>query len=268
MLERTEEHSSSLSLTKHMDNEWKAGLGTLGRFPLEVRRRIYNFLMVEHCRKHIHQTFHELRFKWDGILLIDEHTRYDRYEAGIFDFRLHNGDCGNQCCTSGSLRLQHTSSTLRNEYRDNLLASTRFNFIRPAGAVGFLTSLNPHDKLQIRRLILNIAEGRDLTSPRGNNAYDKYLQWKWICSAIPPTITLVVLDTMCNTSRWMTFDHPGLGYEARPLMGVFMELQCALLTTEVICKEVKTRAPKAKFQLGLCHINYEACFHAVMEEYN
>ena len=253
-----------------MDKEWKAGLGSLSRLPLETRRKIYDFLMLDNCSEHFHRTFHELRFKLHRILLIDEDTRYDRYEGGIFDYRLHNGDCGNQCHTSRSLRLQHTSSTLRNEYRDNLLASTCFNFISPAGAVGFLTSLTPHEKLQVRRLILNISERGDLAGPRANDGYDNYLQWKWICSALPPTLTSVVIDTMSREipTHWMKIQHPNYDFEARPLIEVFVKLQCALLTVEMMCKEIKHRAPKAKFRLGLYDPNYSPFFYAVLAECN
>ena len=51
-------------------------------------------------------------------------------------------------------------------------------------------------------------------------------------------------------------------------MDVFLDVQCALLTTEVICKEIKARSPNARFELGLADITYEACFRAVMAEYN
>ena len=51
--------------------------------------------------------------------------------------------CWSQCCTSRSLRLQHTSSTIRNEYRDNFLASTCFNLDGPAKSAIFLKSLTP-----------------------------------------------------------------------------------------------------------------------------
>ena len=51
-------------------------------------------------------------------------------------------------------------------------------------------------------------------------------------------------------------------------MDVFLDVQCALLTMEVICKEIKTRALGARLKLGLSHITYEACFRAVMAEYN
>lgn len=271
VVERTDEHSSSLALTKHMDNEWNAGLGNLSRLPLEVRRRIYDCLMTDTCRPHFNRTVaEELYFKLMRTLVITEHTRYDRYEAGIFDFRLHNGDCGNQCSTSRSLRLQHTSSALRNEYRENLLSSTCFKFIRPATAVGFLTYLTAHDKLQLRRLALMISEGRDSTLPRGDDSYNQHVQWKWVCRVMPPTLTLITIDTMgmWTPPRWRRVEHPGQDFPPRQVMDVFLDLQCALLTTEVICKEIKARALKAKFELGPCHINYEACFRAVMAEYN
>lgn len=253
-----------------MDKEWKAGLGTLSRLPFEVRRKIYDFLMRDNCRKHFHRTFYEIMFKSSRTLIIDGIVRYDRYEAKIFDYRLHNGDCGNQCCTSRSLRLQHTSSALRNEYRDNLLASTWFQFSTPAGAIGFMISLTPHEKLQVRRLTLNVSERRDLTAPGTNNGYDRYLQWKWVCSSLPPNLTSVVLDTSSRERfrEYMRFKHPRDEFEDQPLIEVFRKLQCALLTTEVICRETKKTAPKAKIQLGLCHPNYIACFHAVMAEYN
>ena len=252
-----------------MDKEWNAGLGSFSRLPLEARRRIYDLLMRDDCSEHFHRTFHELRFKDHRILLIDEDTRYDRYEARIYDYRLHNGDCGNQCHTSRSLRLQHTSSTLRNEYRDNLLASTCFNFMSPAGAVGFLTSLTPHEKLQVRRLTLNISERDYFAGPRANVGYDNYLQWKWVCSAVPPNLTSVTIDTMSRwiPMHWMKIHGPNFDLDTKPLIEVFVKLQCALLTVEMMCKEVKHRAPKAKFRLGLYDPNYSPFYHAVLAEY-
>ena len=254
-----------------MDKEWNAGLGTFSHLPLEVRRRIYDCLMLDTCRPHFNRTYaEELYFKLMRTLVINENTRYDRYEAGIFDFKLHNGECGNQCSTSRSLRLQHSSSTLRNEYRDNLLSSTCFKFERPAAAVGFLTHLTPHDKLQLRRLALYISEGCGSTSPRGDHAYNRYLQWKWVCAAMPPTLTSITIDTMGMwlPREWMRVEHPRRDFPARPVMDVFLDVQCALLTTDVICKEIKARSSEAKFELGLSHITYEACFRAIMAEYN
>ena len=67
---------------------------------------------------------------------------------------------------------------------------------------------------------------------------------------------------------WMRVGHPSRAFPARPVMDIFLDVQCALLTIEVICKEIKIRAPGARFKLGLSHITYEACFRAVMAEYN
>ena len=56
--------------------------------------------------------------------------------------------------------------------------------------------VTPHEELQLRCLSLYISEGHDNTSSRGGHTYNKYLQWKWVCAAIPPTLTSVVIDTM------------------------------------------------------------------------
>ena len=75
-LQWTEERSSSFSHTQHVDKEWKAGLGTLSRVPLKIRRRIYDFLMLDNCSDHKHRTLNELRFIRQRSLLIDEDTSY------------------------------------------------------------------------------------------------------------------------------------------------------------------------------------------------
>ena len=56
--------------------------------------------------------------------------------------------------------------------------------------------VTPHEELQLRCLSLYISEGHGNTSSRGGHTYNKYLQWKWVCVAIPPTLTSVVIDTM------------------------------------------------------------------------
>ena len=56
--------------------------------------------------------------------------------------------------------------------------------------------MNPHKELQFRGLSLNISEGHGNTSSRGDHAYNKYLQWKWVCAAMAPTLTSLVIDTM------------------------------------------------------------------------
>ena len=227
--------------------------------------------MLDECRPHFNRIYAvELYFKDLRTLVINENTRYDRYEAGIFDYRLHNGACEKQCSTSGSLRLQHTSSTLRQEYRDQLLSSTTFKFERPAVVAGFLTSLTPREKSQLRLLSLNISDGYDDTTPRGVNAYNRYLGWKWVCGSLPPNLTSITIDTMRMwiLRSWMRVGHPSRFFPARTVMDVFLDVQCMLLTIDAICKETKACSPNARFKLGLAYITYEACFRAVMAEYN
>ena len=271
VVEQTEEPASSFSHTQQVDKEWNAGLGTLSRLPLETRRKIYDLLLFDTCTVHTdYRSIRELIFINDRTLIINKYTDYELYEAGIFDFRFHNTNCKNQCCTSRSLRLQHPSSTLRNEYRDNFLASTCFNLDGPAKLGAFLISLTPREELQLRRLTLTISERRDMTQPRAPDGYAKYSQWQWICSEVPPNLTLVLIDAMSLEipRHWMRFQLSSYDYECQPLNEVFMKLQCSLLTTEVICKEIKKRSPNAKFGVGLVNRDYSAFFHAVMAEYN
>ena len=256
-----------------MEKEWNAGLGTLSHLPLEIRRKIYDVLLFDSCTVHNkYQSIRENMFVRDRelVLDIDIFTEYNLWEAGLFDFRFYNTDCGNQCCTSRILRLQHTSATLRNEFRDNLLASTVFNCDGPTMLAELLLSLTPREELQLRRLRLTLTERRDSKEPRAPDGYAKYSQWQYICSEVPRNLTSVLIDAMSLEipRHWERFKLPKYSWERQPPEEIYLKLQCALLTTDMICQEIKKRAPNAKFAGGLLYRDYSAIFQAVMEEYN
>ena len=102
-----------------------------------------------------------------------------------------------------------------------------------------------------------------MTEPRAPDGLAKY-------SEAPPNLTLVLIDAVSlEISRyWERFQLSNYDFEAQPLNEVFIKLQCSLLTTEVICREIKKRAPDAKFGVGFIDRDYSAFFRAVMAEYN
>ena len=275
VVERTKERWSWFSHAQHLDEESNTRIGTLNYLPLETRRIIYDLLFFDQCTKHIGPT--------NASLGSGDPTEFHilgnfEHEAGVFDFRLYNFYCTNQCCTSRSLRLQHTSLSLRKEYRDNLLASNCFNMDSPAKVRGFLRSLTPHQQLQLRRLTLTVSVQRGLPRSTAHYEYAKYLDWKRICSQLPPTLTSVVIEVM---SLWF-YDHIW-GWESKIAWVKFQQgpdsasnedfkkLECELLTTDAICKGIKTHAPNASLSVrmnSLADPRYLAMFEAVIAEHN
>ncbi len=237
---------------------------------------IYGLLLFDQCTEH---TNAYAKAEDDSRDATEIYVSRDfKHEAGIFDFRFHNVNCVNQCCTSRSLRLQHTSSSLRNEYRDNLLASNCFKFYSPAKLRGFLRSLTPHQQLQLRRLILIVSVQWNVAGPRANYEYAKYLDWRGVCSRLPPTLTSVVIDTMSSEVFWSGGTWKDTPWYSKlyqesyigPTEG-FKYLECELLTTDVICKGIKNRAPNAELSVRISD-PVDACylpiFNAVLAEHH
>ncbi len=272
-----------------MDKQSNARFGTLSYLPRETRRAIYDLLRFDQCTEHdprfnrpdllrFSQTFEQVMAYRNYSSDPTEYyiSAYSEPQAGIFDFRFHNINCGNHCCTSRSLRLQHTSSSLRNEYRDDLLASSCFKLDHPAKVRRLLRSLAPHQELQLRRLTLNISVQDNLSGPTAHYEYAKYLGWRRICSQLPSTLTFVVLDAMNLNYHpevrhygdlpfyQAPFTHPGSKQQLK-------KLGCELLAADVICKGIKNRAPNAKFSVRMWRLVdpwYSAIFNAVLAEYN
>ena len=279
MIERTEERRSSFTHGQHMDKESNAGFGTLRYLPLETRRMIYDLLLFDQCTEHTkHPNIFSNATNHSGNP-IEFYVWVDlEHEAGIFDFRFHNTHCGNQCCTSRSLRLQHTSSCLRHEYRDNLLASNCIKFYSPARLRGFLRSLTPHQQLQLRRLALIVSVQDNVAGPRAQYEYAKYLDWRWVCLQLPPTLTSVVIDVMSDVVYWAGGRYKGTPWCSEhnwkydsTCNGKSWHLRRELLTTDVICKGIKNRAPNAKISVRISNPvdpGYLAIFNAVLAGHN
>ena len=278
-MERTEERWSSFTHGQHMEKESNAGFGTLSYLPLETRRMIYDFLLFDQCTEHEHTNIFTNASNHSGDP-IEFYVWADlEHEAGIFDFRFHNTNCGNQCCTSRSLRLQHTSSSLRNEYRDNLLASNCFKFYSPARLRGFLRSLTPHQQLQLRRLALIVSVQYNVAGPRAQYEYAKYLDWRWVSLQLPPTLTSVVIDVMSDEFFWAGGCYKGIPWYSGDNFeydsasnGKSKHLERELLSTDIICKGIKDRAPNAEISVriseNLVDPRYLAIFNAVLAGHN
>ena len=259
-----------------MDKESNAGFGTLSYLALETRRMIYDFLLFDQCTEHTNIFTNASNHSGDPI---EFYVWADlEHEAGIFDFRFHNTNCGNQCCTSRSLRLQHTSSSLRNEYRDNLLASNCFKFYSPARLRGFLRSLTPHQQLQLRRLALSVSVQDNVAWPRAQYEYAKYLDWRWVSLQLPPTLTSVVIDVMSDEFCWAGGCYEGIPCNSRHNFeynsasnGKSKHLERELLSTDIICKGIKNRAPNAEISeriSNLADAGHLAIFNAVLAGHN
>ena len=270
VVERTKERWSWFSYAQYMDKESNTRFGTLGYLPSELRRRIYDLLQFDHCTTEHDWYLSKYRSDPTEFYL----STYFEHEAGIFDFRFNNGKCGNHCCTSRSLRLQHTSSSLRHEYRDNLLASGCFIARNPANVRGLLRSLTSHQQLQLRRLILNISVQLDLSGTIPHYEYVKYLDWRRICSHLPSTLTSVVLDAMNLNYVPIDWREFPLGEDLHTYLAskeILKKLECELLATDVICKGIKNRASNAKFSVRLPDLVdswYSPFFDAVLAEYS
>ena len=187
--------------------------------------------------------------------------------ADIFDFRVHNAYCRHSCSTSRSLHLQQTSSNLRNEYRDSVLTSGCFTFSCPANLRAFLRLLNPNQQQQLRRLVFTVSIQSNLTGPRAQYEYTKYLNWRLVCSQLPTTLTSVVIEAMSSeiylaAARWK---YPPWGSTPgqRSFHENFTYVEYELLITDAICKGVKKSAPNAKLRVILSDFGDDACFAAI-----
>ena len=274
-MERTKERWSSITDAQHLNKESNAGFGTLSCFPPKIRRKVYDLLLFDQCTEHLNHYTNASDHSSDPTEI--HVSPYLEHGAGIFDFRVQNVYCVNNCCTSRSLRLQHTSSSLRNEYRDNLLASGCFKFYTPTKLRDFLRSLTPNQQLQIRHLSFIVSMPSYLAGPRANYEYSKYLNWRLVCSQLPTTLTSVVIEAMSSAVYWA-----GGRWKATPwslasgqIIGSganekFKYVECGLLITDVICKEVKNRAPDARLSVrtsGFGDAYYSAIFNAVVAEH-
>ena len=275
MIERTKERWSSFTHAQHLNEESNAGFGTLSCFPPEIRRKLYDLLLFDQCTEHINHYTNASDHNGDPTEI--HVSPYRQHRAGIFDFRVQNVYCGNDCTTSRSLRLQHTSASLRNEYRDYLLASSCFKFSSPWKLRAFLRSLTPNQQLQIRHLSLIVSMPSYLVGPRANYEYSKYLNWRLVCSQLPTTLTSVVIEAMSSAvywaggrwkaTRWILASGETIGSGSNEKLKC---VECGLLITDAICKGVKNRAPDARLSVrtsGFGDAYYSALFYAVVAEH-
>ena len=131
--------------------------------------------------------------------------------AKIFDFRVPHVHCKLRSSTSRIRHLQQTSSSLRNEYRDNFLTSSCFRFRCPATLRAFLKLFTSHQQLQLRRLVFIVSIPNNLAGPRANYEYTTYLNWSLVCAQLPATLTFVVIEaTSCEVylAVWRRYGAP------------------------------------------------------------
>ena len=232
---------------------------------------IYNLLLFDQCTEHMkpNASYHSGDptefYVWANL----------GNAAKIFGFRVHSVYCKLRCSTARIQHLQQTSSSLRNEYRDNLLTSSCFTFRCPANLREFLKLLTSHQQLQLRRLVFIVSVPNILAGPRANYEYTTYLDWSLICSQLPSTLTSVVIEaTSCEVYLAVArrkYPTPGqiLGSASS---GKFKYVEYELLTTDVICKGVRKRAPNAELSVittdfGDDDAGYLAMFNAVVARY-